>query len=220
MTKVLCLSDTHGKEKAFITQIQDLQCDMLLHAGDITSMGYRQEVIQFLDWYSSFNHIDFKGFLGGNHDWFLQESPEEFEETLKDYPTLTYLHHRSVEVEGFKLWGSNYSPFFNDWAFNVRRGEPARALWDLIPEDTNILVVHGPMYGVLDYVEHTKEHVGCKDLRDRIGQLPDLQLFISGHIHGSYSPTPTVLKSGIQVVNASLLNEQYRPVNKPILVEL
>lgn len=38
-------------------------------------------------------------------------------------------------------------PVFCDWGFNLERGEPIKEKWDLIPDDTDILITHGPPIG-------------------------------------------------------------------------
>ena len=38
-------------------------------------------------------------------------------------------------------------PVFCDWGFNLMRGQPIQEKWDLIPDDTDILITHGPPIG-------------------------------------------------------------------------
>ena len=58
-------------------------------------------------------------------------------------------------------------------------------VWDIIPNDTDIVVTHGPPQGILDLTENrdgTLEQVGCKSLANRMEKLqPKLHCF--GHIH-------------------------------------
>lgn len=57
----------------------------------------------------------------------------------------------------------------------------AEKLWNMIPENTNILVTHGPPYGILD-LNMQKQHTGCKDLLNQVLKIkPKLHIF--GHIH-------------------------------------
>jgi Icc-related predicted phosphoesterase len=90
--------------------------------------------------------------------------------------------------------------------------------WALIPQDTQILVTHGPPYGILDEVPRG-EKVGCQDLLDKVVELgqKQLKLHVFGHIHYSYG---SYYMGAVQYVNAAVCNESYRPVNPPIVVEI
>ena len=81
----------------------------------------------------------------------------------------------------------------------------------MIPEDTNILVTHGPAFGLLDKT-FREEVVGCKDLLEKIKKVQP-QFHIAGHIHEAYGQ---VEKDGTNFINASVLDLNYRLVNKPV----
>ena len=55
-----------------------------------------------------------------------------------------------VEIDGIKIWGSPITPYFYGWAYNRNRGEEIKKHWDLIPDDIDILVTHGPAFGIMD----------------------------------------------------------------------
>jgi 3',5'-cyclic AMP phosphodiesterase CpdA len=42
---------------------------LLIHAGDMSSMGYKHEVQQFLKWFNGLDNYTHKIFIAGNHDW-------------------------------------------------------------------------------------------------------------------------------------------------------
>jgi hypothetical protein len=71
---------------------------------------------------------------------------EEIQELKK---ICTYLEHESIEVEGVKIFGSPYSLEFYDWGFMYNKSE-AFKLWSMIPENTDVVVTHGPPYGIQD----------------------------------------------------------------------
>lgn len=206
--KIVLISDTHG-------QHQDLKIpsgDLLIHAGDISKMGYPKQVKKFVDWFSElpFKH---KVFIGGNHDYMLEREPEKFETYLND--SIIYLNDSQVEIDGLKIWGSPISPWFYDWAFNRKRGKDIRQHWDLIPSDTDVLITHGPPKGQLDQTVKG-EDVGCFDLLEKVLEVkPKLHVF--GHIHEAYGQHEY---EGIQFINASVLDFNYQLVNKPIVMEL
>jgi len=67
--------------------------------------------------------------------------------------------------------------------------------WEAIPEDTDILVVHGPPKGILDLSynrEHILEFCGCSALKKRVLKL-NLKLMCFGHIHNNED----IINSGI-----------------------
>jgi len=62
-------------------------------------------------------------------------------------------------------------PVFCDWAFNLERGEPLQKKWDLIPEDTDILITHGPPIGKQRYTVLDQQY-DCQKIRDLIIKAP------------------------------------------------
>ena len=64
---------------------------------------------------------------------------------------------------------------------------------------------------------HSRQGVGCADLLEKIKKLPKLKLHVFGHIHGSYGEMKI---GGVTFVNASICDEGYYPVNRPIVVEI
>jgi len=89
-----------------------------------------------------------------------------------------------VIIEGVKFYGSPWQPRFFDWAFNLDRGEEIKKKWDLIPMDTDVLITHGPPYGILD-LTHEGEKVGCEELMKAVLRVqPKIHIF--GHIHEAY----------------------------------
>jgi Icc-related predicted phosphoesterase len=93
-------------------------------------------------------------------------------------------------------------------------------IWQKIPDDTNILITHGPAYMCLDKVNNTyggDPHVGSKTLQNRKLELPNLKLHVSGHIHEAYGQVDHASYTNIC---ASSVDVKYRLVNKPITMEL
>ena len=206
--KIVCISDTHGQHAA----LQLPAGDMILHAGDLSGRGRDWEIRDFLNWFSNLPHKH-KVFIGGNHDFLLEDHPEDFKEMIP--ANVTYLEDSFTVIEGIKIWGSPITPWFFDWAFNRRRGPEIKKHWDKIPEDTDILITHGPPARIRDKT-NKGDFAGCEDLMLRIQEVkPKVHLF--GHIHEAYGQQTT---DGTQFVNASVLNLEYRMVNNPIVIEL
>lgn len=208
MTKLVLISDTHGKHRQF--DVPD--GDILIHAGDIMTSGWDvSEVIDFDVWLGSLPH-PFKIVIAGNHDWIF----EKYYATRQHITNALYLEDSGIEMMGLKFWGSPVQPEFNNWAFNRKRGEDIQKHWDKIPDDTDVLITHGPPSGILDWTKPGRESLGCRNLRKTIDQIkPKLHVF--GHIHGGYGVSRV---EDTTFVNASLLDEAYRPANEPVVVEL
>ena len=86
----------------------------------------------------------------------------------------------------------------------------------LLPEDTDVLITHGPPMGIMDFTIYGDKDCGCADLRDRISEL-DIKAHIFGHLHYGYGHE---LINGVHYVNASICTEQYDPTNLPIIIDL
>lgn len=214
--KIVCLSDTHNCN----TEINVPEGDILIHAGDSTIRGTIPEVEEFLQWFASLPH-KYKIFVAGNHDW-LYESDNRHARFLTAHYKIIYLQDSSVEIEGLKIYGSPWQPRFFDWAFNLNRGAEMAEKWKMIPDDTDILITHGPPFGILDEVpkKYWVENTGCAELRNRVEDLANigrLKLHIFGHIHCGYG---THNEFGVKFVNASNCDESYEPNQSPIVVEI
>lgn len=215
MPRIVCLSDTHNCNE----QIDVPDGDILIHSGDATTIGTIEEIAKFNSWFSNLPH-GHKIFVAGNHDW-LFEKNNALARTLLD-PEITYLQDSSTEIDGLKIYGSPWQPRFFDWAFNLNRGYEMAEKWKLIPDDVDILITHGPPYGILDLVPRQgwDENSGCEELRKKIEEIAAagrLKLHVFGHIHCGYG---THEQFGIKFVNASNCDESYLPTQPPIVIDL
>jgi Icc-related predicted phosphoesterase len=135
---------------------------------------------------------------------------------LAEYPNITYLNDSGVEIDGVKFWGSPVQPWFYNWAFN-RKGTDICKHWDMIPNDTHVLLTHGPVKGYLDMTQRG-EPVGCPYLLEKITQMSNLKLHVCGHIHEAYGRMD--FPDGGIFVNASVLNLRYEMAHYPLQVEI
>jgi len=206
--KIIAISDTHGQHR----KLQLPKGDILIHAGDLSKRGGKLEIMDFLDWYSKLD-FQYKIFIAGNHDFYFQDAdPKEIKELIPS--NLIYLNDTGIEIEGIKIWGSPIQPWFYDWAFNRQRGADIKKHWDLIPEETDILITHGPALRILDMTAK-QEAVGCEDLFNRIMEIkPKIHIF--GHIHEAQGELKFM---GTHFINASVVNLNYHLVNDAIEVE-
>lgn len=236
--RIWLISDTHGKENL-------LDCpkgiDMIIHAGDMgtyKSPIMCEEVIhKGLKWLSSLD-VKHKIFIAGNHDTSIEAGLIK----RSDVPAnITYLEHESCEIEGFKIFGSPYTPAFNQWAFNVKRSR-LDEYWKDIPDNTDILITHGPPLGILDKTESGTENLkiiegkyafiegnriiltcGDKALLNHVYRVKPL-LHVFGHIHSEeFCPNAGILELPnirTKFINASVLDLDYKLVNNGFVVEV
>lgn len=211
--------------------------DLLIVAGDLTANDTLAQINQFKDWtISEMSKYKKIIVIGGNHDNWL--SRKEFFNPNRDswdHPHLCYLEDSGTEFEGLKIWGSPWTHWFDGvnphcTAFMTKSSEELASKWALIPDDVDILITHSPPYGILDEAEHIYMHgdgyenCGSTSLRDRLEKIhPKLHVF--GHIHEGAGKL--VFKrpgfgdeNNTLCVNASIMDLNYKPNNKPIRVTL
>lgn len=206
--RLVIVSDTHDQYHYTVPD-----GDVLIHCGDFTLDSTRDEFERFNDWCARLSHRVIA--ISGNHESALQEATPYGKLLL---PNCIYLEDSGVEIGGVKFYGSPWTPWFYDYAFNFGRYDDAQArrTWAKIPEDTDVLITHGPPHGRLDMLPRDKEHVGDRHLRERVDAIkPALHAF--GHIHVARGVLPT---KETLFVNAAMCNEQYHLVRKPVVVDL
>jgi predicted MPP superfamily phosphohydrolase len=221
--KIVAISDTHQLHRDVIVP----EGDVLIHCGDFTNQGTQGALADFLDWFISHPH-QHKVFISGNHELGLDVGPTRpkklkiINEFIEEHPALVYLENSSVMIEGLKFYGSPMTPRFMDWAWNINRGKDIAAYWKLIPDDTNVLITHGPPHGTLDLVDNLyggrDPHQGCEELAVKVKTLSELKLHVFGHLHKQGGEHTLVGKTVFG--NAATCNDAYKPVNPAIVVEL
>lgn len=227
MAKVIATSDFHG------TLPEIPECDILIIAGDLCpdfpSKAGKYELVdkgggmqaQWLD--TTFrrwvNDLSAKRILAiwGNHD-FVGERRALWEHL--ELP-VRFLQDETVEVEGLRIHGTPWVPGLPRWAFHAN--SPAlQARAEGIPRDLDILISHGPPYGVLDFVapQFGSCHVGDTYLRHQLERIRP-QVVVCGHIHEQYGSAYVEDKDGnyvTTVLNVSYNDENYNPINPPVEV--
>jgi len=227
-TRICCLADIHG----FLDKIDVPLADVLVIAGDITMMGTIEQITTFNKDLGYLPH-KYKLVAAGNHDFLFEKSPSLAKSLITNG---IYLQDEEIVINGIKFYLSPASPTFGCWAFNYDRGEEIRRVWRRIPDNCDILITHGPAMGILDEVTrdlgiywepdgegnqrdfgYKIEHVGCQDLLNKIKEVKPL-IHCYGHIHKHGGQ---VIKEGkTSFINASICNERYQPVNKPVVLEI
>ncbi len=213
--RLVFISDTHGKHH----NVSVPDGDALIHCGDFSSQGALHEIQNFNAWMKKQPHA-LKLAIPGNHELGLSSShasPEFIELAQEALADVKLLLHEAFEWQGVRFFGSPWTPEFRGWAFNYPHNKD---VWGDVPMDTDVLITHGPPYGVLDQLDERGSepglHVGCLHLRRAVRRIePRIHAF--GHIHegaGLHAADGTLF------VNASQLDSRYRHVNLPVVVNI
>ena len=230
--RIVCISDTHDLHHKMTHQLP--KGDVLIHAGDVSNIGEQPDVTRFIHWFMNIQGFDTKIFIAGNHDFAFDKinqphhkgdfhwlsnliSPENLAQDNVYYLEDSFMTIESPEFsKPIKFYGSPWQPEFHNWAFNLPRGgDEMFKKWNMISEDTDVLITHGPAENVRDFVPNG-QIVGCGMLRHRIETIRPA-LHVCGHIHHAHGAS---LINDIMYVNASICTERYVPSNKPIVIDL
>ena len=218
--KIVCLSDTHMLHN----HIEVPDGDVLIHAGDMTNFGTIAEIYQVAEWMRTLPHKH-KLIICGNHEREIYKSLGE-KEAVKTMEALfsgvaEFIHERTFEIDGIKFYGQSKTPEFFDWGWMYKGGQEALDIWARMPYDIDVLVAHGPPFTFadlcVDYQTKKYKRVGCPEQLEVLKKIKP-KLLICGHIH--YSQGIYLTDFGTTIVNASICTEEYKPENKPIVINI
>lgn len=205
--RIVAISDTHTLHNG-LQNIPD--GDVLIHAGDLTNHGSIEDVEEFDRYLGKLPHTH-KIVIAGNHDFCFEKKPTEARARITN---AIYLEDKGIKIDDVHFYGSPWQPAFFNWAFNLPRGAQLREKWNLIPDDTDVLITHSPPFGLGDRT-YRGENVGCRELLKAVRRIkPKLHIF--GHIHEAYGITTN---EHTKFVNASSCNLGYQPINQPVVID-
>ena len=211
--RVAAVADLHG----YLPAVPD--CDVLVIAGDIAPATDHRPAFQarwleqrFAPWLEAVPAARVVG-IAGNHDFVFETAPESVPAGLR----WTYLQDGGTTIDGVRFWGSPWTPWFYDWAFNAPRDDADESFLEGVyataPGDADVLVVHGPPAGFGDLTARGAR-VGSRAFLRLIDRTePALALF--GHIHedrGQWTRGASTL------ANVAAVDLDYRPRRDPVAV--
>jgi Icc-related predicted phosphoesterase len=203
---IVLISDTHELHR----EVEVPPGDLFIHAGDFTMDSRSAEkLIDFNEWLGELPH-PYRVVIPGNHDSIVENASRR---TLISNATL--LIDESVEIMGLKFWGSPTTPLLGE-AFGVVSDTVRAKLYSRIPADTDILVTHGPPYGILDTTPSSDRHEGCHQLFAAVQRVKPM-LHVFGHVHGAYG---TYRTNDTLFVNAALPGRGFGMKNRPHVFRL
>lgn len=241
--RVVCMSDTHSLTSHIRFDVPD--GDIFIHAGDFTKCGQLEEIVEFNQWLGRLPH-KYKIVIAGNHELSFDNnfsyplSPRPGKDrAANEIPTLgfprdniaqaaglanakdhltncMYLEDSGAVLYDIKFYGTPWQPEFHKWAFNLPRGKSCLQKWDLIPEDTDILITHTPPVGHGDLC-CSGVRAGCVELLTTVQKRVKPKYHVFGHIHEGYGIT----SDGKTIfINASTCDILYVPRNPPIVFDI
>lgn len=220
--KLLCTSDFHGS----LPDPDTLpEADVLIVAGDLGPVHDHSDSVH-REWY----RVQFSWWIekvparyvittAGNHDLYLAKPGGRKLISYLGRGKHFHLQDESCVIDGVKFYGTPWTPRFGSWQF-MKNDEALANKWAAIPEDTDVLIVHGPPYGYVDttdfYVK-TPTSVGSKTLREWV-HTHKPKLVVCGHIHEAHGTTQTF--NGTVIANVSYVDSYYVPTNPPAIFEV
>ena len=227
--KFVCISDTHELQN-WHKNIPN--GDVLIHSGDFTLYGGLTQTKSFIEKFTALPH-PVKILIAGNHDLAFDvehyqrliekysyrkkkdhytETAMEIKQLILNCKDIIYLEHESVDVFGYKLFGSPFHPIHSGAAFQRDKEELIR-LRSQIPSDIDILVTHGPPHGIRDQTKIAWKLGGCENLRAEVEDRIKPKYHIFGHIHEGYG---TEKIDQTTYINCAMADTGYTIENSPI----
>lgn len=224
--KLCLISDTHEKHE----QLEIPPCDVLIHAGDFTMNGKEEAIRKFGQWLDK-QPCDYALVIAGNHDLpfdqYRKNSTFKLPRTVKEIngkpaELLNNMSRKVLYIEDYHyiinevtFYGSPWQlPFGYDWAFNATEDDLKNIYKDV--KSADVLITHGPPFQIYD-IGLNGIHGGSQELRNLVYRInPKIHVF--GHFHGMGGFMKHEDKT--LFVNAAMVNEKYKIVNKPIVVEI
>lgn len=200
---------THG----YLPEIP--KCDIFIHCGDLfPPIGdEKTQVVKQLKWFNTefliwLEQIDakYKIIVPGNHDILFEKSFQ----LIRELPNCFYLINNTIDVLGYKIFGTPYQPYFKGLAFNA----PLDAQEDFlerkflaVKQDTDIIISHCPPYGILDATPDGVK-LGMWALRQKIDEIMPSYVFCAHahHSRGLYSFARRTI-----IANVCYLSEKMAP---------
>jgi Icc-related predicted phosphoesterase len=208
-TMVLVLfGDTHELHR----EVEIPAGDILICVGDFTMFSRSLSAIEdFNEWLGELPHRH-KIVVPGNHESFLETNPKR--RSLLDNANV--LIDEGIEIEGLQIYGSPMTPLFGT-AFGMSSPNDRKRHWSKVPDDTDVLVTHGPPFGILDLSPEQTERMGDPELRKRVRQLSSLKLHAFGHVHGAHG---SVEHDGVTFANVALMGNLGDLVQAPTALRM
>ncbi len=204
--RVVAFGDTHGHHR----DVAIPDGDLLIHVGDITRNSFSARAVQDFDaWLRQLPHRH-KIVIPGNHDYGLADPAWQ-----RLITSAILLINNGVELMGLKIWGTPITPV-DHGHFGGATAADREAQFRKIPDETNILISHGPLYGILDQEQTYSVPQGCHELLAAVARIKPM-VHVFGHIHAGYGRRQT---AETLFVNCAVAGRNGRPMRDPQVLHL
>lgn len=229
--KVCALSDLHGT----LLPVEDYfePCDLVCICGDISPLNIQANHRKMRKWLKDMFKpwceslpCDKVIFIAGNHDWICSNLDFMYS-TFPKEGKVTYLFHESytyISEEGmsYSIFGTPYCKMFGNWVF-MEMNDILAKLYEDIPENLDILLVHDQCFGYGDVLEENSapwadgSHIGNKELTKAVLKKQPKYMF-TAHLH---TCTHECVEIGeTKRYNVSIKDEKYDPVYDPLIIDV
>ena len=233
--KILAMSDLHGQFPN-INNIKDIDCVFI--CGDIVPLDIQRKINKSDEWFKNIfipwcQAIDCKQIylIAGNHDFFMAERDRIINQYLLE-TKIIYLNNQNAEYfdektgKTWHIFGSPDCNIFGNWAFMY---SPNKELEDFrkMSNLCDIMLTHDAAYGENDICEQNvswnkHEHIGNPEmlfvLDDRRATNCAPKYHFTGHLHTTSHKLTDY--EGIKTACVSLLNEHYKLVYEPLILNI
>ncbi|MGM5479893.1 MAG: metallophosphoesterase family protein [Nanobdellota archaeon] len=200
--KALIFGDTHGDIFALeLLKEKAKKVDVVFCLGDITIFGEEYDLMMTI--LEEFNKPVY--YIHGNH-----ETIEETELLLQKHPSITFIHKKQIELQGYSIigYGGDGFSIINEEFETFIENQPT-------PNKKTIFLLHGPPANTTLDIPFEDHHSGSESYRKHIEQKQPLAVF-AGHIHeceGAYDTIgkTTLHNPGIEgtIVDFKIMEEQH-----------
>jgi len=201
--RVVAASDIHG----FADQLSLPDGDILILAGDYSGSG--SELRAFLRWLKrQAGRYQDVALIPGNHDEALMlPTLRALIESYGVHPLIG----REGTFQGLRIYGQPFTPQLGTWPW-MASPERLAQIWAAVPAGLDILVSHGPPYGILDIGEDG-EHAGDPAFAANLARMRP-RVVLCGHIHEQAGRLGTANDRATAIRNVSVVDENYELINR------
>ncbi len=220
MISIDCISDLHGHRPKLPGG------DLLIMAGDYTAHDSLEEINEFEKWMGNLNYKKII-YISGNHDNIYATRESSFGEKIEFLFDQSTTYTKPNTIHSLNIYGTPWTAWFPGvnpkYTASMRPEDHLSDKFNHIPEDLDILICHGPPYGILDENDY-RVHCGSIALMRAIERAQP-KYVIFGHIHEQGGKRLTLKNVtspigmhawDINFLNVSYLDQNYRHWDHPI----
>lgn len=176
--KIIAVSDTHNCHKGLVVP----DGDAFVHAGDATTHGTKEEIVDFLTWMTALPHR-LKIFVPGNHE---RKCFYEHTELMRDNPyvaefsQIRFLLNDRCEIDGISIYGCA--------SMRLSKLNPLRYGEAIEGGSVQLLITHNGPKGTLDQIVQPFAagtgfaNIGDDEIAVWVEKNPP-QIHLFGHCH-------------------------------------